>query len=248
MRTKLLLNLLILSYISLSYLPVFGWWYSSIGTALIVFFSYLLWEKAFLRNIGLSLNLKTVIQSLMLAAIVIVCSLFMMKYIAAKHQVTINYTNWRSYYHDIFYVLNEEIVMGAIVLLVLAPKRKIPSMTASVGLAIFFALIHFVFYKWIFRDRGMIEITTLLTLFFVGFVRNSLIIQTGHIGYSWALHFGWMAVMFGSWHYSPEKNTSLGELAKFNTYLGSIQMLIISGILAIGSLYWTKRMKTRTHS
>lgn len=241
MHARLLLNLLILSYISLSYLPVFGWWYSSVGTALIIFFSYLLWNKLFLKNIGLLLNLKTVIQSLLLAAIVVVCSLFVMKYIAAKHHVTISYTNWREYYHDMFYVLNEEIVMGAIILLVLAPKRKIPPMIVSMGLATFFALIHFVFYKWIFLDRGTIEITTLLTLFFVGFVRNNLILQTGHIGYSWALHFGWMAVMFGSLHYAQDKNIRLGELVRFNTYLGSVQMLIISGILAGCSLYWMKK-------
>jgi hypothetical protein len=74
----------------------------------------------------------------------------------------------------------------------------------------------------------LIGITTLTTLFLVGFVRNSLIFQTGHIGYSWALHFGWMAVMFGSIHVDLETGSKLTELRPFNLYLGSVEMLVTS--------------------
>ncbi|HPJ06356.1 MAG TPA: hypothetical protein PLK17_12665 [Bacteroidales bacterium] len=72
----------------------------------------------------------------------------------------------------------------------LVDKMKIRPLFASVALALFFALIHFVFYKWIFLDRGIIGMLTHTSLFMVGFVRNSLILMTGHIGYSWALHLG----------------------------------------------------------
>jgi hypothetical protein len=164
-----------------------------------------------------------------------------MKYIANKHNVQISFTNWRNYYHDIFYVLNEEIVIGALLLFALVNKRKIKPVIASVGLAAFFALIHFVFYKWIFKDRGIIEASTLTTLFLVGFVRNSLIFQTGHIGYSWALHFGWIIIMFGSMHIDLNSNLRVTEPERFNLYLGSIEMLIISIIMAGLSLtYWIK--------
>jgi hypothetical protein len=93
-------------------------------------------------------------------------------------------------------------------------------------------MIHFIFYKWIFADRGVLGISTLITLFLVGFVRNSLIIKTGHIGYSWALHFGWIAIMFGSRHISSNANKYFAEYELFNLYLGSTEMLIISIILA----------------
>jgi hypothetical protein len=203
------------------------------GTILIILFSYFTWGNDFLKHIGLQLDLKTFARSLILSVLVILCAFLLMEYIAAGDNVLIKVTNWRNYYHDIFYTLNEEIVLGAILLFALADDRKIHPVIASVGLAVFFSLIHFVFYRWVFNDRGIIGIPTLTTLFFIGFVRNSLILQTRHIGYSWALHFGWIAVMFGSWHVDMDTNKYLTEPARFNTYLGSAEMLIISGVLAI---------------
>ena len=246
LKRRILFSLLGLSYGLLSYIPPFGWWYSSIGTILIILFSYFIWNKNFLKHIGLQLDLKTFTKSLILAVFVTLCAFMIMKYIAAKDNVLIKFTNWRQYYHDIFYILNEEIVIGAILLFTLVNKRKIHPIIASVGLAVFFALIHFVFYLWIFNARGIIGISTLTTLFFVGFVRNNLILQTGHIGYSWALHFGWMVVMFGCWHVDLDTNMGLTEPVRFNTYLGSIEMLIISSVLAVLSLlYWMKKIQKK---
>ena len=165
-----------------------------------------------------------------------------MKYIGNKSNIRIAYYNWRDYYHVIFYVLNEEIVIGAILLFALVRRWKIRPLIACLGLALFFSLIHFVFYKWIFLDPGVIGLSTMITLFFVGFVRNSLIIQTGHIGYSWALHAGWMAVMFGCSHTYLNGNMPPTEAEMFNLYLGSTEMLIIS-LIAAGSFlaYWIRK-------
>jgi hypothetical protein len=155
-----------------------------------------------------------------------------MKYIGNKNNIHVEYFNWRDYYHVMFYTLNEEIVLGAILLFTMVHRWKIKPMVASLCLALFFSLIHYVFYKWIFLDRGVLGIPALITLFLVGFVRNSLIIQTGHIGYSWALHFGWIAIMFGSNHTYLNTNMSVTEPERFNLYLGSTEMLIISIIMA----------------
>ncbi|BDX39484.1 hypothetical protein CYCD_28390 [Tenuifilaceae bacterium CYCD] len=156
----------------------------------------------------------------------------------------IQIADWRDYYHDIFYILNEEIVLGAIILYYLVNKQRIKPIIASVELAIAFSLIHFVFYKWIFNDKGIIEITTLITLFLAGFIRNNLILHSGHIGYSWALHFGWIVIMFGSFHIYSDSKNPLSEPEKFNAYLGSTEMLVLSLALAICSLIYMKRTKT----
>ncbi len=251
LKRTILFSFLGLSYGFFSYYFFGGWWNSSVGSVLIILFSYLIWDKDFLKHIGLQLDLKTIAKSIILAGIIAISALLIMKYIAVKHNVTISYTNWKDYYHDIFYILNEEIVIGSILLFALVNKRKIQPFIASVGLAIFFALIHFVFYKWLFRDRGILGVTTLTTLFLVGFVRNSLILQTGHIGYSWALHFGWMVVMFGSKHIDLNTNLRVTESERFNLYLGSIEVLVISTIIAGLSLaYWIKKVQptTQTHT
>jgi len=242
LRNPLLFSLLILFYVLFSYSFLGDWLYSSIGSLLIIFLSYLIWGKGFLKQIGLQLNLQTVIKAIILSVIITTCSLLIMKYIGNKDNIRIEYYNWRDYYHVMFYVLNEEIVIGAILLFTLVNKLKFRPVVASLCLAVLFSLIHYIFYKWIFADRGVLGISTLITLFLVGFVRNSLIIQTGHIGYSWALHFGWIAIMFGSRHTNLNTNMYVSEPESFNLYLGSTEMLIISIIMAgFFQTYWIKK-------
>ncbi len=242
LKIPLLFSLLILLYVLFSYSFLGGWLYSSIGSILIIFLSYLIWGKGFLKQIGLQLNLQIIAKSIILTVIITTCALLIMKYIGNKRNIQIEYYNWRDYYHVLFYVLNEEIVIGAILLFALVNKWKIRPVVASLCLAVFFSLIHYIFYKWIFVDRAVIGISTLITLFLVGFVRNSLIIQTGHIGYSWALHFGWIAIMFGSSHTSLNTSMYFTEAEIFNLYLGSTEMLIISIIMAGFFLaYWIKK-------
>ena len=242
LRTPLLFTLLILIYVLFSYSFLGDWLYSSIGSILIIFLSYLIWGKSFLKQIGLQLNLPTIAKSIILVVIIAGCSLLIQKYIGNKNDIRIEYYNWRDYYHVLFYVLHEELVFGALILFPLVYKWKGRPIVASICLAICFALIHYVFYRWVFADRGILGISTLVTLFLVGFVRNSLIIQSGHIGYSWALHFGWIAIMFGSRHTDLNTNMYISELESFNTYLGSTEMLIISIMLAGFFLaYWVKK-------
>jgi hypothetical protein len=71
----------------------------------------------------------------------------------------------------------------------------------------------------------------------VGVLRNNLIMYCRHIGYVWAIHFGWIAVMLGSIHRHGQTGQHLSELERFNLYLGSPTMLAISTVLALLSLY-----------
>ncbi len=246
LRQFILFSLLVISYALLSYNYFPGWWYSSLGTLAIVFLTFLLWNDNFLKRTGLKISIREIINSLILAVLLILAALVIMKYIASQHSISIKFTNWRNYYHDIFYVLNEEIVLGAIPLWFMIRKLKMKPLIASLSLAVAFAIVHYVFYKWVFLERGTIQITTLLSLFFVGIIRNNLIIQTGHIGYSWALHFSWMAVMFGSAHSYLTTDEWLTEPVRFNTYLGSYEMLGISAILLAGSLISIKRTRLKS--
>lgn len=246
-KRSLLFALLFTLYFLFTYYVFNGWWYSSIGSALIIFISYIIWHREYLKQTGLQLNLPTIIKSIILAVIITIASILIMKYIGTRNNIRIEYTNWRDYYHDIFYILNEEIVIGAILLFTMVNKYKIKPLVASLLLAVFFALIHYIFYRWIFLDSGIIGLPTLTTLFLVGFTRNSLIIITGHIGYSWALHFGWMAVMFGSMHTDITSNLELTEVDRFKLYLGSSEMLIISAIIAgIFLAYWIKKSRKQS--
>ncbi|NQU87481.1 MAG: hypothetical protein HQ541_17135 [Mariniphaga sp.] len=233
--------MLILSHLLFSYYYFGGWWNSSVGTILILFFSYLIWKKQLLEFTGLKLNLKTIIISLILASCLIIFSYLMMNYLAGKHQVQIVFTTWQNYYHDVFYTLNEEIILGAILLNISIRRYKMNPILVSLLLALVFSIVHFVFYKWVFLERGIITISTIISLFLIGVTRNNIIITTKHIGYSWALHFSWMAIMFGSYHFFTETEQALTEYERFNLYLGSYEMLLISVILAAVSFWFLKK-------
>jgi hypothetical protein len=236
-RKTILLQLLLLSYLLFSYNVFRSWWYSSTGTVLILLFSYLIWKKDFLNYIGLCPDPNIIARSMITAGIVLVCAFMIMKHIASRHDVLIQNTSWRNFYHIVFYTMNEEIVLGALILFWLTRRKKIPPLTAAVGLAVIFALVHYIFYRWLFKDNGIIGLAALLTLFFIGIVRNNLILITGHIGYSWALHCGWMVIMFGCFHYYKFTEVPLSEYERFNLYLGSTEMIIISFILATLSIF-----------
>lgn len=243
-KNALLFTLLVTLYFLFSYYIFNGWWYSSIGSILIILLSRLIWGKEFLKHIGLQLNLQTIAKAIILAITITTCAFLIMTHIGNMDNIRIDFTNWRNYYHDIFYILNEEIVIGAILLFALVNKWRVKPIIACLLIAVVFALMHYIFYRWIFLERGIIEISTLITLFLVGFARNSMILLTGHIGYSWALHFGWMAIMFGSMHTYVKTNLELSEYERFNLYLGSTEMLIISIIMTgVFVAYWIRKYR-----
>ena len=236
LATRLWLALLILSYLIFSYNYFGYWWNAACGTALVLLFGHRIWGRRTLDVTGLDIRRSTLVKSGFLTLLVILISWQMMRVIAAGEGVGIHIPSWRSAVHSAFYVMNEEIVLGAILLYFMTRECHIRPFAAAVYLAVFFSLIHYVFYRWVFDERGIIEISTLLSLFLVGIFRNTLILVSGHIAYSWAFHFGWMLMMFGCEHRAEIDGASLAEYTRFNLYLGSWQMLAISLVLAAGSL------------
>lgn len=220
-----------------------GWWYSSIGTLLIIIISYFIWKNNFIQFIGLKINKKKIILSVLLTILLLGFSYLFISFIGLKNNIGLKFSHPLSYYHIIFYTFNEEIIFGAILLNLLLKNTKINPIIISALLSIGFTLMHFIFYKWVFLDRGILQPITLTTLFLFFFFRNNLIIKSSHIGYSWALHFSWMAIMFGCQLYYSNSGNGLSELHRFNTFIGSYEMLIVSFILAtFSAIYYRKNM------
>jgi hypothetical protein len=229
--------LIIATHLSFSYYAFGGWWNSSIGTALIILLSRLLWKENAWAMTGLKMSAQVFSWSLLLSVILIFPSLSIVKKVGENLGIEIWFTHYTWYFHDVFYTLNEEMILGAILLNLLTKQMKFHQLTTSLGVAMIFSLLHFAFYRWIFADRGLIHPLTLISLFLIGFCRNNLIINFGHIGFAWALHFSWMAVMFGSEHFYVDTGRTLSEVERFNLYLGSHEMVFISAVLAILSVF-----------
>jgi hypothetical protein len=104
--------------------------------------------------------------------------------------------------------------------------------------------LHYVVYRRIFfgeNARGILTLSTFVTLFAIGVLGNNLILTTGHIGYTWALHFSWIVVMFGGTHLHLESFAELTEAERFNLYLGSTWMLLIAVVLTGLSFFLYKK-------
>lgn len=237
--------LLLLSHFFLSYDFNGGWWHSLVGLAAILLFGFMIWGKEFFWVSGLKPSRKELLGSVSAAIVFTGISAGIMLFVAAKANVTIRPASLTHYIHNAVYIVSEEMILGAVMLYFLIKRFKISPLTASLAFAIVVSLAHLVLYKFYFRDKDFLEPITLITLTLAVFVKNNLIIRYRHIGYAWAIHFGWMAVMYGSEHYYGDSIQLLTDLEKFNLYLGSPVVLaatsVVTGVNLFRFFSWERR-------
>jgi membrane protease YdiL (CAAX protease family) len=135
-----------------------------------------------------------------------------------------------AYLHTLGQTLNEEMLFGALILTGLRRTfpRLSPLLTASL-VALGFALLHFIFYAWIVfpPNSGILTANALFVLFGIGMLRNTLILRTGHIAYSWCVHLCInLAGLIGLYRF--ENGVELTEPQIFNFILGSPVMVLVS--------------------
>lgn len=223
-----LVALIVLAHLVFSYyyLP---WFFSAfIGSVVIIVLAYFSWGKDFTFRTGLRVRHSEYPLIVLAFAVSLGVSFLALAPVGQTAGIKIHAGNYKDVVHTLFYTLNEEIVLGALLLKGFRHlSKKSPDWTISVTAAFLFAVLHFVFFRWVFRTPGNLSTLTLLSLFAVGVFRNNLIIRTGHIGYSWALHFGWIFVMLGSDHFSTSGGVFLNDLDRFELYLGDHRIVML---------------------
>jgi membrane protease YdiL (CAAX protease family) len=119
----------------------------------------------------------------------------------------------------IFQVLNEEIFLRSIVLKLL--KRLTKSSYLIITLpAIFFMLLHFIFYRY---SGEYLNLNVLAFLFVCGVILNWLRIYFHHIWFGYALHLAWNIPRFTGEYYSH--GFMLTEAASYNLIEGNFNNL-----------------------
>jgi hypothetical protein len=204
-----------------------------VGFGLILAFSYLAWKNNFTFWIGIYLKSWEIMISVLLVIVFWAGSFYLIHTIAEANNIYVQKGNYKDSIHTVFYSLNEEIIMGALLLKGIKYRwGEIKNWKISLGVAFVFSLIHFVFFKWIFLNSGNLNFLILLSLFGVGILRNNLILKTGHIGYSWAIHFAWVLPMLGYSHLYTADKRYLTDFERFDLYLGDHRTAIITSLLA----------------
>lgn len=239
MRYKpLWIALLIFSVLAFNYSPQIAWWRSSLATACVVTFGWCAWRKEFFSYSGLRITLRESLASIAVGVIVTAGSFFAIRQICVSENVSMHAPSAFDWYHHLFQTLNEEIVFGALPIFALRKSfLKAKPWLISLLLAVAFSAGHLVFYTWFSREKEGLEFAALEGLVLVGVIRNNLILRFDHIGYSWALHFGFIVALLGAPKIWKTGNTIVTETASFNLILGSPIVLLFLLILVSTNSY-----------
>ncbi|HYG36301.1 MAG TPA: CPBP family intramembrane glutamic endopeptidase [Clostridia bacterium] len=130
-----------------------------------------------------------------------------------------------------FQVLNEEMVLRALLLTALARILR-PRFFLSAVVAGLFALLHFTLYRF-GPPHTALSISALTTLFLVGFALNELFLATGSIAAPWAIHFGWNLTRYGSDWIGETSSGTLPQGLDFNLIEGNVQVAALALALAV---------------
>jgi hypothetical protein len=236
---KLWVLCVVTSYLGLNYVVSLGRWLSFTGTILIIFFSYLAWPNNFKQLLGIPNKLKQYCIIMALLLIIYFSIYYLIEFICLQQNISFQRMSSIGLNHIFFYTLNEEFVLGALLLFSLKNKfTKINPVYISILAAAVFSLPHYIMYRWIFETYAVLSIITLLSLFFIGVLRNNLILKTRHIGYSWALHYCWINIMLGFYFYYNSTHYVLSEVDRFNIFIGNGVTFTIALIFAFISTIW----------
>lgn len=227
---------MVASVLAFNYSPHIAWWRSSVATAFVLFFGYCAWRKQFRTTCGLQIGVKQCLSSIGIASVVTSCSFLIVQRICVSENVSMYRPSMTDWYHHFFQTVNEEIVFGALPIFALRKSfSKANPLLFSLLLAVAFSAGHFAFYGWFSREKETLEIAALASLFFIGVVRNNLIVRFNHIGYSWAIHFGFIVALLGAPKIWNASNTMIAEVETFNLFLRLPIVLILLSISAAAS-------------
>jgi len=219
--------LLLCSYSLFTYNLFPGWWFSLMGTVLVLGFAYLAWPTAWAARTGVRIDRRValVVPGLYLAtaalgAVLVRCA-------ASADGVAITPVweldgFWSLVAYSAGQTFTEEIVLGALLLGAVSYRwQGTHRVVISVAVAAVFALFHVAFYGFRPEDmvnQGWLGPMTIVAVFAVGVLRNNLILGSGHVWFAWAVHFGWNTVFIHNAYEAGTRN--LNEPEVFNLVLG----------------------------
>lgn len=236
--------------------PHWGWIFSLLSTILIICFMRIRDPEEWNQKLGINFKKNDIRRFVIITILISILAFFIVDYVSMldgynfkpklfyyKTYLGSNYpfhyvlANYLYYLPETF---NEEMLIGALLLLGLERRfKKSEKNFIAIGVAIIFSLMHQGLFKWSPVQSGeLLTLTTIVTLFFVGILRNSLILKTRNIAMSWAIHLSFNMVFFSGLFINGKTGKFPGEPEVFNIVFGNLTMLILTGLLASISIIW----------
>ena len=184
-----------------------SWWSFAASTAALLALAWLRWGGAALRRLGLPVEPASIAWTVAAGlALYALFRLVVVPSVAAREALTLTPYPPRIAVSFVFQTLNEELVLGALLVIGLARWTRRPILTVLV-VAGLFALLHLLLYRYGTIGLDLLPVT-LATLAAVGVIRGAAILLAGHVGFAWALHAAFNLTMFaGRW-----RETSSGRV------------------------------------
>ncbi len=238
-----------------------GWNFSLIATVLILIIFRLRDPSDWKQKLGINFNPVDWLGFFITTIVLLVISYFLVEYLATVSGYAFNPKLF--YYKDYFprdypffpilgdylyYVpetFNEEILIGALLLMGLERHfKRLNKNIIAIVIALIFSLMHQALYKWSPAQPGiLLTPNTILALFFVGILRNVLILKTRKIAYSWAIHLSFNIIFFSGFYINSITDQFASEPETFNLIFGNRIMVLITGMLALMALIWLNKKR-----
>jgi hypothetical protein len=233
-----------------------GWIFSVLATLIIISLMRIRNPKDWNIRLGIHFTKSDVVIFLLSTLLLLIPAYFLVEYLAQKngytYSILIFYYLKTSgsnfpfhfviavYLYLIFQSLNDEMVVGALLLMGLERFfTKLNQNYIAVLVALVFSVMHQAMYQWNpFITRSGLTLTTIVGLFFAGIIRNVLILKTRKIFLSWAVHLSFNYIFITSVILDPKTNLGPSEPELFNIVFGNHTMLFLTGICAGAALIW----------
>ena len=262
---SILLILVFISWLVLNYNPQYllklrfahwGWIFAAMASVLIIGLMMLRNPTSWKQKLGINFTIKDITGFILLTISLVILSFFIVDYVTKQHGFSfepqiIHYKKYfgatcpfhiaaANYLYYIFETLNEEMLIGALLLMGLERRFvKLNRNIIAVLIALLFSLMHQALFKWSPIQPGiLLTWTTIGSLFFVGLLRNVLILQTRKIAYSWAIHLSFNWIFYAGFILNPVTKVFPSEPEKFNIVFGNSIMFWFTAVLAALSLVW----------
>jgi len=215
-----------------------------VATVIILVILALMHGRKFLEISGLNLRLNHILYSILITIITYGFASAFVTSLIDKHGIS--YFSFRNYSKfwilmPLFQVLNEEIIFRSLFIGNLSEKFKNPGKLSTISGGLF-AIMHFILYYFGF-EKVTLSLSCLTSLFLFGFITSLIFIDTRHIGYTFALHFGWNLKKFGGQYISTSTHSAFKEAQIFNIIEGSLQVLMTVLLFTIGYYIFRKSFR-----
>ncbi len=243
--------------------PHWGWMFSLLSTILIISFMRIRDPEKWSRKLGINFKKTGILKFVIITTLLSVIAFFIVDFVSKvdgydfkpklfyyKTYLGANYPFHYIVANYLYYIpetFNEEMLIGALLLMGIERRfEKLNKNYIVVIVALIFSVMHQGLYKWSPVQSGeLLTLTTIATLFFVGVLRNSLILKTRNIALSWAIRLSFNMVFFSGLFINTGNGEFQDEPEVFNIVFGNRTMFILTGLLALTSMIWLNMDKNK---